>query len=107
MSEVCRTLPKRPEPGQARTQARKARLLFSTVLLILLFPGEALHVTGDVHPDIGLLPHDPGVVPRTYHIDVARACLLLGAVVHDDVHAPGDHVAGVLHLAAVGPADAL
>ena|SRR5215211_3703237 len=48
--------------------------------------GEALRLAREVHSDIYLLSHDPGVVPRANYVHVPRPYLLLGAVVVDEVH---------------------
>jgi hypothetical protein len=71
------------------------------------FPGVALRLAGEVHPYVGLFSHDPSVVPRADHVDVARSYLLLGAVVVDEVHPTRNHVARVQNLAGVGPHDGL
>src|SRR5215203_1956609 len=69
--------------------------------------GEALRLAREVHSDIGLLSHDPGVVPRANYVHVPRPYLLLGAVVVDEVHPTRNHVPRVQYLAAIGPHDGL
>ena len=64
--------------------------------LLLLF-GEPLDITRKVYTNKGLVSYDPGIVSRTNHIHVPRPYLLLGAVVHDHLHATRDRVPGMLN----------
>jgi hypothetical protein len=64
------------------TRCRAAQT--TCVVLLLLFLGDALHVAGEVHPDVRFVTCNAGLVSGTYHVDVARAYLFR------------DHVAGVL-----------
>src|SRR5215213_4329555 len=71
------------------------------------FLGVALRLPGEVDPDVGLLSHDPGVVPRTDYVNVPGTEFPLGAVVVDEVHPTRHHVPRVQYLATIRPHDGL
>src|SRR5688572_20206250 len=74
------------------------------------YRSSALRVLADlteVDPDAGLVADDLGVVPRRDRGGLARPDLLLGAVVHVDLHPSGEAVAQMRYLARVGAGDRL
>src|ERR1700687_1056995 len=96
--------PCRRAPARARG-AKETRTVLPAVSALSAFGvvGDALPV--DHHA--GFVADDAGVATRRGEHEVAGPELHLLTVIHDDLHAPGDEVAHMGGLAAVGLGDRL
>src|SRR5918998_1899835 len=98
---------KGPE-AMKRVGAVRPRLsiMLAVYRLLLLF-GELLNIARKVDPNKSLVSDDRSIVPRANHVHVPSPYLLLGAVVHINVHSPRNHVPRVLNLATIRPCERL
>ena len=69
--------------------------------------GKTLRLAREVHSNVGIVAHDPGIVSQADYVYIPATRLLLGAVLVDHVYPASRRIPRMKRLAAIGPCEGL